>query len=420
MGTIIRVELKKIYRKPRNIIVYILMAFITLAIILGQNSVEESARYYISPEYRAKEAQAKIRFLEGEIIKIRGDQTKSEAQKDQLIFDMEEEITWKEKEISYANSSQELGNYSEDEKKRINDYEIESLEKAMVDNSLLGPMFEASKVYMEAIRNRGYYKDTLAYVSGQSYILNLVNTLSNYALVFLSLIIGMDIVSGEYVNSRILRFSRSPQGKFIMYSGKVMALFIFTLLVHYGIGALGFIYTLVTRGLGPIDFPMALALKNSLIDYNGSPMVFPHVAFLKIIDLKTFTLISILFQVLFVLTLASFIAFVSTMSKKTGIGALIITLLYALLNALPNVFPTLSRSLAHLSFFTYGNSHWLLDGRQASYYLNANINLVNGIIVLVLSTIIFNILGYYFFKMRGFKVEKEEDNNQKRIRTALD
>lgn len=424
---IIKTEFKKMFRKPWNLIVYLTSLILALGIIPGMNSVENTAKHYISPDYRIDMAKEKISYLYGEIMKINSDQNKTKSQKDQLITEIKDNISWKEKEIVFARVSMDSGTYPEEEKNRINNWEIESLAKLEKENPKLKDMFLSQRLAITEVKEKGYYLDTLSYSSAQTYALNFINVMSVFAFSFLTLILGGDMIGGEYTDNKIVRLSRLPYSKGRIYFGKVLSLFFYSFIIYFGAGLIGFIYTLITKGYGPADFPMLFAEKLQLVDYNGFAIVFPNPTNLKMIPASSFTLQAVLLQVLFLFTMCAFMVFLSTLTRKPALTALAFFIIFMIMNTLANVAPKVSQKASHLIFLTYSNTHKVLDGSQGKLFLNQNVTFNMGIIVNIASAVIFILLGYYLFNKNGLsnkpiKVEAPTNGNEKerRIITAAD
>ncbi len=145
MMNVIKSEIYRIKSSKRSLFVFIFLLVLLPVIYFSQNTVEKNVEHYLTPEYRITESQKYIRYYKDKIHEVLRNPEKTEAQKKTEVRILEDEIAQKEDEIKFAKDSENQGTYKEDEKKRINAYEIKILEENASSNPTLSEYFNFYK-----------------------------------------------------------------------------------------------------------------------------------------------------------------------------------------------------------------------------------------------------------------------------------
>lgn len=412
MMNVIKSEIYRIKSSKRSLFVFIFLLVLLPVIYFSQNTVEKNVEHYLTPEYRITESQKYIIYYEDKIHEVLRNPEKTEAQKKTEVRILEDEIAQKEDEIKFAKDSENQGTYKEDEKKRINAYEIKILEENASSNPTLSEYFNFYKKYAGKVSESGYYMDTPAYSNALIYVLNLVSAYSVYILGFGVMILGISLINGEYHGNRILRFAKTPASRDSMYLGKFFSLFLWSSLLFILMGITGTIITGILKGTGPSDFPMIFIKNMKTTMYNGVPFAHGDPSTFRTIPLGNFAIYAFLYEVLFIFTLSAFILFLSCVFRNTVVAGFIFIMTVVLSTMLPNISPMLSHRIAHINFMSYINPYLLFTGRQAEYYKNSFVTPTTGLLVLCFSAVLFLTAGMIWFKKQGLNLNYEESNRK--------
>lgn len=404
--TLIKNELIKLLRKGKTWIVFALFALFIGITIFGQYSGDKNMRMWQSPEKQLEMAKENLDYYKNEL-----ELNKNSDANPDYIASLEESIEYSKEQIkSYEDIIKNGGN--EDEWKKQLDEEIKYAEEDLARYEKYDD--EWSKQYIVQAQERlekftylkennieplyGWEYDAYNYMSSLMQFLGMAILVAGIA-VFMS-----DIVSGECTPAtlKFLLIQPVTRGKVLL--SKFIAVTITVLSMILGGEVLGFLFVNLTSNSNSSNYPVSIGtLYEKIISPDGSAMLSKVIGSGHMgTNLELFTK-SMLFQGLFIITACAVIFMISTLIKSSMI-TMAISVVVTVFLTIGSYNLSALRKIAHLVFLNFGDSISVFTGSSAMMLQNPNITTTNGIIVMIITSIVAYAIAHINFSKKDILI----------------
>ncbi|MBM6838115.1 ABC transporter permease subunit, partial [Clostridium saudiense] len=203
-----------------------------------------------------------------------------------------------------------------------------------------------------------------------------------------------DIVSGECTPAtlKFLLIQPVTRGKVLL--SKFIAVTITVLSMILGGELLGFLFVNLTSNSNSSSYPVSIGtVYEKIINPDGSEMLSKVIGSGHMgTNLELFTK-SIIFQGLFIITACAVIFMISTLIKSSMI-TMAISVVVTVFLTIGSYNLSALRKIAHLVFLNFGDSISVFTGSSAMMMQNPNITVTNGIIVMIVTSILAYLIAH--------------------------
>lgn len=404
--TLIKNELIKLLKKGKTWIVFALFTLFIGITIFGQYSQDKNMRMWQSPEKQLEMAKENLDYYNNEL-----ELNKNSDANPDYIASLEESIEYSKEQIkSYEDIIKNGGN--EDEWKKQLDEEIKYAKEDVARYEKYDD--EWSKQYIVQAQERlekftylkennieplyGWEYDAYNYMSSLMQFLGMAILVAGIA-VFMS-----DIVSGECTPAtlKFLLIQPVTRGKVLL--SKFIAVTITVLSMILGGELLGFLFVNLTSNSNSSNYPVSIGtLYEKIISPDGSAMLSKVIGSGHMgTNLELFTK-SMLFQGLFIITACAVIFMISTLIKSSMI-TMAISVVVTVFLTIGSYNLSALRKIAHLVFLNFGDSISVFTGSSAMMLQNPNITTINGIIVMIITSIVAYAIAHINFSKKDILI----------------
>lgn len=404
--TLIKNELIKLLKKGKTWIVFALFALFIGITIFGQYSGDKNMRMWQSPEKQLEMAKENLDYYNNEL-----ELNKNSDANPDYIASLEESIEYSKEQIkSYEDIIKNGGN--EDEWKKQLDEEIKYAKEDIARYEKYDD--EWSKQYIVQAQERleeftylkeknieplyGWEYDAYNYMSSLMQFLGMAILVAGIA-VFMS-----DIVSGECTPAtlKFLLIQPVTRGKVLL--SKFIAVTITVLSMILGGELLGFLFVNLTSNSNSSSYPVSIGtLYEKIINPDGSAMLSKVIGSGHMGTNLELFIKSMLFQGLFIITACAVIFMISTLIKSSMI-TMAISVVVTVFLTIGSYNLSALRKIAHLVFLNFGDSISVFTGSSAMMLQNPNITATNGIIVMIITSIIAYAIAHINFSKKDILI----------------
>lgn len=404
--TLIKNELIKLLKKGKTWIVFALFALFIGITIFGQYSGDKNMRMWQSPEKQLEMAKENLDYYNNEL-----ELNKNSDANPDYIASLEESIEYSKEQIkSYEDIIKNGGN--EDEWKKQLDEEIKYAKEDIARYEKYDD--EWSKQYIVQAQERlekftylkenniqplyGWEYDAYNYMSSLMQFLGMAILVAGIA-VFMS-----DIVSGECTPAtlKFLLIQPVTRGKVLL--SKFIAVTITVLSMILGGELLGFLFVNLTSNSNSSSYPVSIGtLYEKIINPDGSAMLSKVIGSGHMGTNLELFIKSMLFQGLFIITACAVIFMISTLIKSSMI-TMAISVVVTVFLTIGSYNLSALRKIAHLVFLNFGDSISVFTGSSAMMLQNPNITATNGIIVMIITSIIAYVIAHINFSKKDILI----------------
>lgn len=404
--TLIKNELIKLLKKGKTWIVFALFALFIGITIFGQYSNDKNMRMWQSPEKQLEMAKENLEYYTNELELNKN----SEANPD-YIASLEESIEYSKEQIKNYENIIKNG-VSEDEWKKQLDEEIKYAKEDVERYKDYDD--EWSKQYIVQAQERlekftylkennieplyGWEYDSYNYMSSLMQFLGMAILVAGIA-VFMS-----DIVSGECTPAtlKFLLIQPVTRGKVLL--SKFIAVTITVLSMILGGELLGFLFVNFTSNSNSSSYPVSIGtLYEKVINPDGTEMLSKVIGSGHMGTNLELFIKSMLFQGLFIVTACAVIFMISTLIKSSMITMAISVVLTVFLT-IGSFNLSALKKVAHLVFLNFGDSISVFTGNSAMMMQNPNITVKNGIIVMIITSIVAYAIAHINFSKKDILI----------------
>ncbi|AYE34226.1 ABC transporter permease subunit [Clostridium septicum] len=411
--TLIKNEFIKLVKKAKTWIVFCLFCIFIGLTIFGAFKSDQNMRYNMSPEKQLEYVNEDLKYIDKEIAdfknmseedKIKNAQyiletesRKSEAEErkkeyeniitngvpnDQWKKELDENIKyaeeavkrWEEKEIDESNQTWYL-----QDKQRLEEY------KYLKDNNikpLYGWEFEAY----------GYMKTLMVFLA--------LAVLVSGIAVFMS-----DIVSGECTPATLKFLLVQPitRGKVLL--SKFITATLTTVTMIVGVELIGFGIVNLISPINTSIYPVTIGrlYKSQISKTTGIRELVSVAGSGEMVTNQELFVKAMLLQVLFIITACAVIFLISSVIKSSMV-TMATTVVVSVFLTIGCVSLKPLKAIAHLIFLNYADTISVIVGSTPLMYGNVNMTMNNGIIVMIITSILSYVIGHLVFTRKDILI----------------
>ena len=404
--TLIKNEFIKLLKKGKTWIVFALFALFIGITIFGQYSQDKNMRMWQSPEKQLEMAKENLDYYNNEL-----ELNKNSDANPDYIASLEESIEYSKEQIKSYEDIIKNG-VNEDEWKKQLDEEIKYAKEDIARYEKYDD--EWSKQYIVQAQERleeftylkenniqplyGWEYDAYNYMSSLMQFLGMAILVAGIA-VFMS-----DIVSGECppATLKFLLIQPVTRGKVLL--SKFIAVTITVLSMILGGELLGFLFVNLTSNSNSSSYPVSIGtLYEKIINPDGSAMLSKVIGSGHMGTNLELFIKSMLFQGLFIITACAVIFMISTLIKSSMI-TMAISVVVTVFLTIGSYNLSALRKIAHLVFLNFGDSISVFTGSSAMMMQNPNITVTNGIIVMIITSIVAYAIAHINFSKKDILI----------------
>lgn len=407
MLALIKNEFIKIFKRPKTFIVFALfIAFIGIT-AFGTWMSDKNMREWVSPEYQIKQAEEQLTH-------IRNDIKNAEADGDKAWITSAKEVETNLLKQIEDNKEILKNGISEDAWKKELDEKIKDLEttiKNYEDNGINErnkKWYAQSKQDLEDIK---YLKDNnIKPLQGWEYHeFNFFNNLSNFfgiGLLIAGIAVFMsDMVSGECTPATLKFLLVQPvkRGKILFSKFIVSVITVLSLIIIPELAGMAVVN--VTSTIDASSYPVRIEQKyEKEFDQDSQQMIMEQIPNTsKMVTNKEFVLRSIGYQAIFIITACSVVFMISTIFKSSMISMAVSVIVTMFLTIGAQAIGTI-RDYSHLLFTTYADAGSVINSNLPLMYQNTNLTIINGIICMIITSIIAYIISHINFTKKDILI----------------
>lgn len=404
--TLIKNELIKLLRKAKTWIVFGLFAIFIAVTIFAQYKSDKNIREWRTPEKQLEMAQDNLEYYNNELKNSKDSNINPE-----YISYLEGEIENSKKQIE---TYQDIIKNGLDEKawKLQLDEEIkwtkESIENYKQYND------EWSKQYLmeaqEQLEMYTYLKDNnIEPLYGWEYeAYNYMTSLMQFlgmAILLCGIAVFMsDIVSGECTPATLKFLLVQPVTRGKVLLSKFLSVTLVVLAMIIGGELIGFSAVSLTSNLGGANYPVNIGTQyNKVINSEGSAELVKVIGSGHMGTNSELLIKAMLFQVLFIITACAVVFLISTLIKSSMITMAVSVVVTVFLTIASQGISAL-KDIAHLLFVNYGDAIGVFSGNSAVMFKNSHMTVQNGIIVMVITSIVAYAIAHINFKNKDILI----------------
>ncbi|MBY6839022.1 ABC transporter permease [Clostridium botulinum] len=394
---LIKNELIKILKRTKTWIIFGLFLVFMGVCMYGLYNEDKNRQMYNSSEYKIEQFEKSIEYTKEEINKIENSKDK------EYLNTLQEDLKhYEEEKVKYQNQIINPDN-AEQWKLDVTE-EIKNHEENLKDKDIT----EEDKTWIsERINKLKYLEDNnikplYGYEFNAYNYIDTIFAVLGVALLAIGISVFMsDIVSGESNPSTLKFLLVQPVSRGKVLLSKFIAVIITAITMIVSTEILTFLGIGLVKGFKSGGYPKTMGVKYFLDSSNISVQGYTDLIRLsntgKLGTFNELIIKSLLLQVLFIITCCSFVFLISTLFKNSNVTMAISIIMAAAGTIVFQIFD-FSSKFAHLIFFSYASVSEVITGDIAYMYRNVNITPSNGIIVMIVTTIISYTIAHIVFK----------------------
>ncbi|NFE60291.1 ABC transporter permease [Clostridium botulinum] len=394
---LIKNELIKILKRTKTWIIFGLFLVFMGVCMYGLYNEDKNRQMYNSSEYKIEQFEKSIEYTKEEINKIENSKDK------EYLNTLQEDLKhYEEEKVKYQNQIINPDN-AEQWKLDVTE-EIKNHEENLKDKDIT----EEDKTWIsERINKLKYLEDNnikplYGYEFNAYNYIDTILAVLGVALLAIGISVFMsDIVSGESNPSTLKFLLVQPVSRGKVLLSKFIAVIITAITMIVSTEILTFLGIGLAKGFKSGGYAKTMGVKYFLDSSNISVQGYPDLIRLantgKLGTFNELIIKSLLLQVLFIITCCSFVFLISTLFKNSNVTMAISIIIAAAGTIVFQIFD-FSSKFAHLIFFSYASVSEVITGDIAYMYRNVNITPSNGIIVMIVTTIISYTIAHVVFK----------------------
>lgn len=407
MLTLIKNEFIKIFKRSKTWIVFgLFIAFIGIT-AFGTWMNDKNMREWISPEYQIKQA-------EEQLVYIRSDIKRAEADGDEDWIQSSKQI--EDNLLKQIEDNKEIikNGVSEDAWKKELDETIDNIEKVIKNYEENGINEWNKEVYTQYKQNLEDYKylrdNNIKPIQEWEYtqfafLKNLCNFFGLGLLIAGIAVFMSDIVSGECTPATLKFLLVQPvkRGKILFSKFIVSILTVLSLIIIPQLA--GMVIVNSTSNIQASDYPVRIEQKyEKSFDQDSQEIIMKQIPDTsKVVSNTEFTLISIGYEALFIITACSVVFMISAIFKSSMISMAVSVILTIFLTIGTQAINTL-KEYSHLLFTTYADATSVINSNLPIMYQNPKLTIVNGIICMIITSILAYIIAHINFTKKDILI----------------
>lgn len=407
MLTLIKNEFIKIFKRSKTWIVFgLFIAFIAIT-AFGTWMNDKNMREWISPEYQIKQAEEQLVYIRNDIKKAEADGNENWIQNSKEIEANLLEQIEDNKEILKNGVSEDAWKKELDE--TIAD--IENIIKDYEENGINEWNKEWYAQYKQNLEDYKYLRDNNIKpiqeweYNGFSFLKNVCNFFGFGLLIAGIAVFMSDMVSGECTPATLKFLLVQPvkRGKILFSKFIVSILTVLSLIIIPQLAGMAIVNA--TSNIQASDYPVRIEQKyEKSFDQNSQEIIMKQIPDTsKIVTNTEFSLRSIGFEALFIITACSVVFMISTIFKSSMISMAVSVILTIFLTIGAQAINTI-KEYSHLLFTTYADASSVINSNLPLMYQNPKLTIVNGIICMIITSILAYIIAHINFTKKDILI----------------
>ncbi|MDV3429036.1 MAG: ABC transporter permease subunit [Bacillota bacterium] len=388
MFKLINNEMRKLIRRTKTLVVFVCFIALVGLVCYGSYKNDQNNQKYQSTEYQIQNMEESVNYMKNDLNRT-GLTEEEKKSIEQNITQTEEQITKlkAEKDKPY--------DYKED----LNS-QIESIDKTIAStaNEDDKKSLQLQKERLQKQLELGISPKDEGRLNGLSYINELVMILGAIFLAAGIAVFSSDMVSGEYTPATMKFLLIQPVSRGKVLFAKYITILVSVLAAIFSVEGLSYLLMGIKYGFGNSSNPVITGAKYmfdlSKTENGVHPMkIVPGSQYLSTAGSETLKVL--LFQILFMLAVTSFVFMISTVVKSSMVSMAVSTIVIITLSIVQNI-PGTSK-LAPYFFTLYGNAESLLSGQMAQGLQMPKLTPTLGITVLLVWTAVSYLIAHVVF-----------------------
>ena len=213
-----------------------------------------------------------------------------------------------------------------------------------------------------------------------------------------------DIVSGECTPATLKFLLVQPVTRGKVLLSKFLSVTLVVLVMIIGGELIGFSAVRLTSNLGGANYPVNIGTQyNKVINSEGSAELVKVIGSGHMGTNSELLVKAMLFQALFIITACAVVFLISTLIKSSMITMAVSVVVTVFLTIASQSISSL-KDIAHLLFVNYGDAIGIFSGSSAVMFKNSHMTVQNGIIVMVITSIVAYAIAYINFKNKDILI----------------
>lgn len=388
MFKLINNEMRKLIRRTKTLVVFV--CFIALVGLVCYGSYKNNQNYekYQSSEYQIQSMEESVSYMKNDLNRtgITEEEKKS----------IEQSITQTEEQIKKLKAEKDKPyDYKED----LNS-QIESIDKTIANTASEDDKkdLQLQKERLQKQLELGISPKDEEKLNGINYIKALIMILGAIFLAAGIAVFSSDMVSGEYTPATMKFLIIQPVSRGKVLFAKYITILVSVLIAIFSVEGLSYLLMGIKYGFGNSNNPVITGAKYmfdlSKTENGVHPMkIVPGSQYLSTAGSEILKVL--LFQVLFMVAVTSFVFMVSTVVKSSMVAMAVSTVVIITLSIVQNI-PGVSK-LAPYFFTMYGDASSLLNGQMAQGLQMPKLTPTLGITVLLVWTVVSYLIAHVVF-----------------------
>jgi len=381
-------EIRKLVRRPKTLVIFICFIALVGLVCYGTYKNDENMKKYNSAEFQISNMEESVNYMKQDI----KNPNISEEQKK----NMEQNITDTEKQIAELKSNKDKPyDYKEDLNSRIKNID-ENISKTTDEGNKKSMLLEKERLQKQlelGISPKDEYN-----LSSYTYLKDLIMILGAIFLAAGIAIFSSDMVSGEYTPATMKFLLIQPVSRGKVLFAKYMTILISVIAAIFSVEGLSFLLMGLKFGFGNSKNPVITGAKYmfdlSKTENGMHPMkIVSGSQYLSTTGSETIKIL--LFQILFMVAVTSFVFMISTVVKSSMVAMAVSTIViitFSIVQSLPG-----TSKFAPYLFTLYGNGSSLINGELATNLQLPNLTPTFGVTVLLIWAIVSYIIAHIVF-----------------------
>lgn len=388
MIKLIHNEIIKLLKRPKTLIVFICFVALVGLVCFGTYKNDVNMARYQSPEFQIKNMEESISYMKEE---LKNNKASEEQKKitEQDIANMEEQIKSlkenKDKPYDYKNDiNTQIKNIDDNISHETNENRKNSL--------------SLEKQKLEKQLELGISPKDVNRLNGFLYLKDLFTILGAIFLAAGIAIFSSDMVSGEYTPATMKFLLIQPVSRGKVLLAKYITVLISVVTAIFSVEGLSYIIMGLIFGFGNSKNPVITGARYvfdiSKTEGGLHPMkIVPGSQYLT--TTGSFTVQVLLFQLLFMISVTTFVFMISTVFKSSMVSmavSTIVIIVFSIVQSIPG-----ASKLAPYLFTMYGDGSNLLNGNYSMSLKLPILTPVFGVVVLIIWTIVSYTIAHTVF-----------------------
>lgn len=411
--TLIKNEFIKLVKKAKTWIVFCLFCIFIGLTIFGAFKSDQNMRYYMSPEKQLEYVNEDLKHIDKEIADFKNMSEEDKIKNAQYILETESRKSEaEERKKKYENMI--TNGVPDDQWKRELDEQIKYAEEAVKRWEKDGTDENNQAWYLQdkqRLEEYKYLKDNNIKplygweFEAYGYMKTLMMFLALAVLVSGIAVFMSDIVSGECTPATLKFLLVQPitRGKVLL--SKFITATLTTVTMIVGVELIGFGIVNLISPINTSIYPVRIGqlYKSEISKTTGVRQLVSVAGSGEMVTNQELFMKAMILQVLFIITACAVIFLVSSVIKSSMV-TMATTVVVSVFLTIGCVSLKPLKAIAHLIFLNYADTISVIVGSTPLMYGNVNMTMNNGIIVMIITSILSYVIGHLVFTRKDILI----------------